>query len=106
MAATLLTVSNDALFSIIQKMDVRSIMRLSLVQKSRLWTWYVGNKNVIYRFLLVRDYRLVIGPIQPNLFETTYIGLAHGHSVFTLTGKQTQIEGLNNIAKIAGETKT
>ena len=109
-------ISKDVIIEIIKFLDYRDVIRFCASQKSKLYYICQKNEDIIWRFLLERDFFVDPTTVPNGTAKISYIKLAQGRQVWTFghggegrlghgnnddvfTPKA--IEGFNNIVQVS-----
>ena len=76
-------ISKDVIIEIIKFLDYRDVIRFCASQKSKLYYICQSNEDIIWRFLLERDYFVNPTTVPNGEAKYSYIKLAQGQQIWT-----------------------
>ena len=76
-------ISKDVIIEIIKFLDYRDVIRFCASQKSKLYYICQSNEDIIWKFLLERDFFVDPTTVPKGKAKSSYIKLAQGHQVWT-----------------------
>ena len=109
-------INKDVIIEIIKFLDYRDVIRFCASQKSKLYYICQSNEDIIWRFLLERDFFVDPTTVPNGKAKISYIKLAQGQQIWTFGGGKfgklghgneknvsvpKEIEEFNNIVQVS-----